>query len=230
MCVIEMSDYTLAPAGSGYGIKGFYFALSEGDVCAIEAQNPDDAHLFLRAVATLAYPLKGTFRFKGRRLNLKNYKELLGCKKKVGYIAPDAALISNLTVRQNILIHRYYFENDLTIDLDDKLNSMCDTFGVCQKLDRRPADLNSMELQMAIVIREISKGPEVLLLDRPEDFIGHAKSDMLVQLFNDWIGQRKPVVFVSFDRRLIRRFATRKILIVNGTLTTVDIKKAAGEE
>jgi ABC-type lipoprotein export system ATPase subunit len=230
MHLIEMSDYTLAPEGSGRGIKGFYFALSVGDVCAIEAQNPDDAHQFLRALATLEYPLKGTFRFKGRRLNLKNYKELLGCKKKIGYIAPDAALISNLTVRQNILIHRYYFENDLTIDLDDKLNAMCDTFGVCQKLDRRPADLNSMERQMAIVIREISKGPEVLLLDRPEDFIGHAKFDILVQLFNDWIGQRKPVVFVSFDRRLIRRFATRKILITNGSLTTVDIKRSMGDE
>jgi ABC-type lipoprotein export system ATPase subunit len=230
MHIIEMSDYTLAPTGSGYGIKGFYFALSVGDVCAIEAQNPDDAHQFLRALATLVNPVKGAFRFKGRLLNLKNYKELLDCKKKVGYIAPDAALISNLTVRQNILIHRYYFENDLTIDLDDKLNSMCNTFGVCQKLDRRPADLNSMERQMAIVIREISKEPEVLLLDRPEDFIGHAKSDMLVQMFNDWIDQRKPVVFVSFDRRLIRRFATRKILITNGSLTTVDVKRSMGDD
>jgi ABC-type lipoprotein export system ATPase subunit len=230
MHLIELCDYTLAPAGSGNGIEGFYFSLSPGDVCSIEAQNPDDAHQFLRALATLVYPLKGTFRFMGRRLNLKNYKELLHCKKKIGYIAPDAALISNLTVRQNILIHRYYYENDLSIDLDDKLNSMCDTFGVCRKLDRRPADLNSMERQMAVVIREISKGPELLLLDRPEDFIGHAKFDMLVQLFNDWISQRKPVVFVSFDRRLIRRFATRKILITNSTLTTVDIKRSLGDE
>ena len=83
---------------------------------------------------------------------------------------------------------------------------------------------------MAVVIREISKGPDVLLLDRPEDFIGHAKFDMLVQLFNDWINQRKPVVFVSFDRRLIRRFATRKILINNGSLTTVDIKPSMGDQ
>ncbi len=230
MHLIELSDYTLAPAGSGNGIAGFYFSLSPGEVCSIEAQNPDDAHQLLRALATLVYPLKGTFRFMGRKLNLKNYKEVLECKKKIGYIAPDAALISNLTVRQNILIHRYYYENDLSIDLDDKLKSMCDTFGVCRKLDKRPADLNSMERQLAVVIREISKGPQLLLLDRPEDFIGHARFDMLVQLFNDWIEQRKPVVFVSFDRRLIRRFATRKILITNGTLTTVDMKKSLADE
>lgn len=230
MYLIEMSDYTLNPIGSGHGIKDFYFALAPGDVCAIEAQNPDDGHEFLRALATLTYPSKGTLRWNGRRIKLKSYRALLGYKKKIGYIAPDAALISNLTVRQNILIHRYYAENDLNIDLDDSLAAMCDTFGVCQKLDRRPADLNSMERQMAIVIREIGKKPDVLLLDRPEDFIGHAKFEMLVELFNRWIAQYKPVVFVSYDRRLIRRFATRKVLITNGSLTTVDIKKPMLDE
>jgi len=227
--IIEMSNYSLAPYGSGHGISGFYFALSTGDVCAIEAQHPDDANDFLRAVATLTRPIKGTYRYEGKRINLKSYKDMLACKPKIGYIAPDAALISNLTIRQNILIQRYYFENDLTIDLDDKIQSVCDTFGICSKLDKRPAELNSMETQMAIVIREISKKPSVLLLDRPEDFIGHAKFDILVEIFNDWIGKKKPVVFLSYDRRLIRRFANRKILITNGALTTVDIKRSNGE-
>lgn len=227
--IIEMSDYTIAPHGSGYGINGFYFALSSGDVCAIEAQIPDDASVFLRAVATLTRPVKGTYRYDGKRINLSSHKEALGCKPKIGYIAPDTALISNLTIRQNILMQRYYFENDLTIDLDENLQTLCETFGICDKLDMRPADLNTMEVQMAIVIREVSKKPQVLLLDRPEDFIGHAKFDVLVEIFNTWIGKKKPVVFLSYDRRLIRRFANRKVLITNGALTTVDIKQLNGE-
>ena len=232
MHLIEMSDYTLAPTGSGNGIRDFYFALAPGDVCAIEAQNPDDGHEFLRALATLSYPVTGALRWNGRRVRLKSYRALLGYKKRIGYIAPDAALISNLTVRQNILLHRYYVENDLGIDLDDRLAAMCDTFGISHKMDRRPADLNSMERQMAIVIREIGKKPDILLLDRPEDFIGHAKFEVLVELFSQWIAQGKPVVFESYDRRLVRRFATRKVLITNGSLTTVEIRKSpvAGEQ
>jgi ABC-type lipoprotein export system ATPase subunit len=229
MYMIEMSDYTIPPTGSGDGIRGFRFTLSPGDVCAVEAPKHDDGHQFLRAVATLTYPSRGTYRFMENKLNLGNYRELLACKKRIGYIASDAALISNLTVRQNMLIHRYYFENDLSVDLDDTLNGMCDTLGVCQKLDRRPADLNSMERQLAIVIREISKNPDVMLLERPEDFVGHARFDMLVRLFNDWIDQRKPVVFVSSDRRLIRRFATRRILIADGALAIMDTKRLPGE-
>lgn len=195
----------------------------------MEAAKPDDSHQFLRAVATLAYPSKGTYRFMGSKLNLKDYRELLSCKKKIAYIAPDAALISNISVRQNMLIHRYYFENDLSIDLDDNLHGMCDALGFCQKLDRRPADLNSMERQLAIIIREISKKPDVLLLDRPEDFVGHARFDMLVRLFNDWIDQRKPVVFVSSDQRLIGRFTTRRVMIADGSLTSTGVKQSLGD-
>ena len=227
--IIEMLDYTLSPQGSGSGINGFYFALSPGDVCAIDAQVPDDATMFLRSVATLIRPVNGTYRYNGKRINMASYKAMLSCKPKIGYIAPDAALISNLTIRQNILIQRYYLENDLTIDLDEKLQNLCDTFGICEKLDMRPADLNTMEIQMAIVIREMSKKPQVLLLDRPEDFIGHSKFDILVEIFNDWITKRKPVVFLSYDRRLIRRFANRKILITNGALTTVAVKHTGGD-
>jgi ABC-type lipoprotein export system ATPase subunit len=229
MYLIELSDYTLPPAGSGDGIQEFHFALSPGEICAVEAPKPDDSHLFLRAVATLVSPLKGIYRYIGNELNLRNYKELLPCKKKIAYIASDAALISNLTVRQNMLLHRYYFENDVGIELDDKLRDMCDALGLCHKLDRRPAELNSLERQLAIVIREIGKDPDVLLLNRPEDFVGHARFDLLVRLFNDCIAQGKPVVFVSSDPRLVRRFATRRILIADGSLTAGDLNESPGD-
>lgn len=222
--LLELSDYTLAPAGSGQGINNFYFSLRKGDVCAIDTQNPDDARSFLRALASLVYPVKGSYRFMGERMDLKAYAELLPCKQKIGYIAPDAALMSNLTLRQNILFHRYYFENDLAINVDDKICALCDTSQISEKLDQRPSDLNKMEVQMAIVLREVSKRPDILLLDRPEDFIGHANFDMLVHLFKEWIANGKPVVFLSYDRRLIRRFANRKILITSGSLTTVEVK------
>lgn len=227
--IIEMTDYTLKPHGSGQGIKSFHFTLSKGHVCAIETQNPDDSNNFLRAIATLIRPVKGTYRYEGKRIDLKSNEQMLYCKSKIGYVAPDAALISNLTVRQNLLLRRYYFENDLTIDIDDKLESLCDNLGIYSKLDKRPSELNNIEILMAIVIREIEKKPRVFLLERPEDFIGHAKFDFLVKLFNDWISQKKPVVFISYDRRLIRRFANRKITIADGILTTVDLKRV-GED
>jgi ABC-type lipoprotein export system ATPase subunit len=226
MPLIELCDYVLAPMGSGYGIQRFSFAISQGDVYAVEASHPDDATLFLRALATLVSPRKGIYRFDGKRKDFGNYRDLLGCKQRIGYIAPDAALISNLTLRQNLLLRRYYFENTLSDHLDDTLQTLCRAFNILDKLDKRPTGLNTMDVQAAIVIRELSKDPDVLLLTRPEDFIGHTYFDTLGRLFNDWIDKRLPVVILSYDRRLVRRFANRKVTITNTVLTTADMKRS----
>jgi ABC-type lipoprotein export system ATPase subunit len=225
MHVIELSDYYLAPVGTGHGISCFSFALSPGDVCAIDSQSPDDAHAFLRALATLVRPLSGKYTFKGRLHNLNRYDEMLCCKQKIGYLAPDTALISNMTLRQNLLLTRYYYENTLNIHLDETVLALCRTLAIEDKLDKRPAGLNSMEIQAAIALREISKKPEVLLLNQPENFIGHAKYEVLIGIFGQLIAEGMPVVFLSYDRRLVRRFANRKILINQGSLTTVAVKQ-----
>jgi ABC-type lipoprotein export system ATPase subunit len=230
MQLIEMSDYTLAPSGSGQGIYGFYLSVNQGDVCAVEAGAADDAHRFLRALATLVRPLKGTYRFKGSVVDLRNHKDSLRCKRQIGYIAPDAALISNLTLRQNLLLNKFYFENDLALPMDERACSLCEAFDLNDKLDKRPAALNLMESQAAIVIRELCKQPEILILNRPEDFLGHARFDQLAQLFNQWVDRRLPVVLWTHDRRLIRRYANRKILIANGSLTTLETRRNNGDK
>ncbi len=221
MHLLQLNNYTLAAQGSGDGLSGFSFSLDKGDVCAIESANPDDAQLFLRALATLVHPLKGTYVFKGHPHDLKKYGEMLGYKKQIGYVARDAALISNMSIRQNLLLQRYYYENRLDIDLEPEALSLCGDFGLMEKLDRRPSELNTMEIQAAIVIRELTKRADVMLLSQPEDFIGHAKFDLLVTLFNQLITARLPIVFLSYDQRLVERFANRKVMINNGSLTAM---------
>lgn len=225
MPLIELYDYVLAPLVSGYGINQFSFALSQGDVCAVEASHPDDAILFMRALATLVAPHKGVYRFDGKSKDFGNYRDLLDCKQRIGYIAPDAALISNLTLRQNLLLRRYYFENTLSDRLEGTQRTLCRSFNIYDKLDKRPTGLNTMDVQAAIVIRELTKNPKVMLLVRPEDFIGHPYFDLLGRLFNDWIDKQLPVVILSYDRRLVRRFANRKVTITNNVLTTADMKR-----
>lgn len=224
MNLLELSDYALPAIGSGYGLSGCDFSLGSGDVCLVESDNPDDAHTFLRGLASLEHPLKGSYKLKGQKRNIGKYGEMLCCKRLIGYVAPDAALISNLSIRQNLLLQRYYYENDLDIDLDDDVLQQCEKFGIMDKLDKRPANMNSMEIQAAIIIRELSKRPELLLLNQPEDFIGHVKFDLIVEIFNQLIADKMPVVFLTYDRRLMRRFANMKVLISHGFVTTEVIK------
>ena len=221
MHFIELSDYTLPLPETGRGLNRFYFALSKGDVCSIRTDSPEDAHIFLRALATLERPEQGVYRFWGNNLNFSDYRELLFYKKKIGYIASDAALISNITIRENLLLMRSYFENSLLLTIDEKVAELCRIFALQDKLDLRPTEVKPLDLHSAIVIRELTKSPEVVLLEHPERFIGSAKFGLFVEILKDMLLSKLSVVFISDTKAFVEEFSNKKILITDGHLTTV---------
>jgi ABC-type lipoprotein export system ATPase subunit len=221
MSLIELSDYTLAAVGSGNGIKNFYFSLSEGDACAVRTDTIDDAHTFLKALATLVKPETGVYRYMGEIIDFSDYRLMLPFKRKIGYIGQDSAMLSNRTVRENLLLGRSFFENSLTLTLDANATRFCELFNICDKLDLRPGELRSIELRMAIAIRELTKSFEVLLLERPEDFFGHNRFTLFSEILKDTLEHGHAIVFFSHDPDFIETFSNRKLLISGGTLVKI---------
>jgi ABC-type ATPase involved in cell division len=225
---IELINYTQTPTDPGNGFTNIHFTLATGDICHLRSRCPEDAQLFLRTLAMLAQPVSGTYRFNGQKQNLQDYRATLDHKRKIGYVAPDMALISNLTIRQNLLLMRYYFENDLSIDLSNTAKALCRDFDLDGKIDKRPADLSSIEILEIIFIREVIKNPEIMLLHLPEDIIQHSHIHLLEKHFSEWIRIGRPVVFASYDQSIIRQFANRKLMLSGGALTDA-ATRCAGE-
>jgi ABC-type ATPase involved in cell division len=222
MHVIELSDVTLAARGSGNGLRKVCFNLSPGEVVSVKTDSPDDGHVFLRALATLDTPLSGQYRFAGQLLDFSDYRHLLPIKKRIAYVAQDAALLSNRTIRENLLFMRYYYENSFSIQLDESVERLCRQFGIYDKLDQRPAGLNLQDLEISIYVKELSKAPELILINSPEDFIGHTKTDLVVEHFQQVVKQGLPVVFLSYDQDFTQAFANRTVTIDRGVFSVPD--------
>ena len=217
--LIELSEYSLPATGSGSGLQNIYFAVSGGDVCFLQSDSINDAHIFLKALATLVQPQNGTYRYQGQIVDFSDYRKLLPFKKRIGYIGQDAAMISNRTIRENLLLLRYYFENSLSLTLDEYVIELCNRFDLQNKLDVRPGELRPVELRTVIAIRELTKSLDILLLERPEDYFGHNRLDLFKEILRTNIEQGHAVVFSSNDQSFIDAFSNRKIRIANRTLT-----------
>ena len=218
MYLINLVDYTIDYQNEDCSLDKLNFAISQGDSFAIIADSPDRAHIFLKALAMLVKPVSGEFYFKDKKVDFSDYRNLLPCKKKIGYIASDSAMISNITVMENLLYMRYYFENSLSLSLDERTDKLCRIFNIHDKLDMYPESLCSIDLKTAIAIRELTKSPDVLLLERPEDLMGHASFDLFKEVLRDIVLNKFPVVFISYDRNFIEEFSNRKIFLKGGTL------------
>ncbi len=218
MSLVKLTDCRIGSKGVGNGIGKFSIEISRGDRFAIKSDRPEDAHAFFRVLATLDRPEAGIYQFKGKTLDLGNYRALLDVKKKIGYISHDSAVISNRSVRENLLLPRIYAEDTWEINLEPATEELCRLFNIIEKLEMRPAALGPLELQAVVIIRELTKSPELLLLDRPDDFFGMTNFNTMLRKFRQLLAPGLPVVFFSRDRHFNREFSDKTIVIENGSL------------
>lgn len=213
MDVITLENYELNDITTGACLRDFNLSLAPGETCLLSAESPDTTHLLASAMATLIRPKSGKFIFMDTPLDFSSYRNLLKYKKQIGYFGPDAALISNLTVRQNLLLSRAYFENRLDLELDDKIESFCDEFHLTDKLDLRPAALSILDIRAAIIIREFNKPLKLLIIDSPEDLIGHPGFNLLVKKAENLIASGVPLVLICENKELASRLTDRAVRI-----------------
>lgn len=218
MYTIELIDYCLDSHGLGNGLTSCFFRASKGDVWKIEADNINDSHLLINGLATLAFPTTGKYLFKGSELDFSDYRNLLPTKKNVGYLTSETTLISNRTIRENLTLHKVYFDNDLSPTLNEREIRMCQLFKLNKILDVRPAKLTAPDIKRAILVRELLKEPEVIILEFPDEFSGYHSRDDLIDVLKKSVDSGATLIYSSHDQDFIKAFSHKTLLINNGRL------------
>lgn len=217
--LIRLSDYTLEALGDGNGLKDFNLVLSKGEAFSIATDSPDDAHLLLRGIATLEFPKGGQFFYREKELDFSDYRNLLAYKKKVGYIASDATLITNRSVHDNLMLMTFYLEDSTSIEMPGEIVELCRLFDLEKTLHLKPHQLDPEEYRLAVIAREISKHPEILLLARPRDFLRKNSFEAVKEVLSSLTKKDLALIFLSVDEAFTKEFSDRQILIDKGRLT-----------
>ena len=227
--LIRLSDYTLEALGDGNGLKDFNLVLSKGEAFSIATDSPDDAHLLLRGIATLEFPKGGQFFYREKELDFSDYRNLLAYKKKVGYIASDATLITNRSVHDNLMLMTFYLEDSTSIEMPGEVVELCRLFDLEKTLHLKPHQLDPEEYRLAVIAREISKHPEILLLARPRDFLRKNSFEAVKEVLSSLTKKDLALIFLSVDEAFTKEFSDRQILIDKGRLTAKAQLKAETE-
>ena len=218
MTLVELTNYSFESRKSGQPFRPFDFSLTNGDVVSISTDSAEDALSFLKVMATLIPPLTGEYRYMQALLDFSNHRKLLEIKKNIGFITSHTALISNRSVRENLLLQRAYYTNSLSNKLDPQAQALCDLFAIENKLELRPADLTEHDYRCAVAVRELTKSPTVLLMGCPEKYIGIANMEAFNDILFDMLGGELGIVFLSEYKNFIETFSKRELVISEGTL------------
>ncbi|MBW2109127.1 MAG: hypothetical protein JRI36_10750 [Deltaproteobacteria bacterium] len=218
--LVRLSGLCLSDRGSGGRLTDVHLRLRTGDACCICTDCLHDGHLLLRGIATLAFPEAGQLFFRGRPLDFSDRQALLAYKRAVGYVAADATLISRATVFENLMLMRYYFENSLTIQMSEQARSLCAVFGLENRLNRYPWQLDPEEARLFMIIRELAKDPLVLLLERPADFLRTEPLEALQGILGRYAGGQAALVLLCGQKGPMESMCNKQINIFRGRVST----------
>lgn len=115
------------------------------------------------------YPESGQVFFRGNDIYESNDDVLNEIKKKISYVFSDGIMISNLTIRENLLLpYLYHYPKSDSQLILEKIMYDLDFLGIPHYfLEKRPSDVSYEIKKKLSFIRATIMDPELIFLDKP---------------------------------------------------------------
>ena len=109
-------------------------------------------------------------------LDMKNLSKVR--RRNIGCVFQNFNLISGLTVKENILLPRYFFENG-----ENNINEICNTLGLSKEMLSKSIDkISGGEKQRVALARALINNPEILIADEPTGNLDAANEQNIIEL------------------------------------------------
>jgi putative ABC transport system ATP-binding protein len=131
--------------------------------------------------------------------------------KRLGLVFQDFALLDYLTVLDNILLpYRISPELRMTQDGRQRAESLADSIGISEYLQRKPSELSQGERQRVAICRAVVTEPELILADEPTANLDPENSSRVLDALQSYSDENEAtLIIVLHDRDTVERFGNR---------------------
>ncbi len=177
--VLEARDLSFRLDGREI-FQGLNFRLRRGEIYVLLGASGSGKSVFLKLLGGLLSPEKGKVEIEGIDLAAASKEALETIWVKMGFVFQDAALISNMSIFDNIALPLRYHTDLEESKVQAQVSEKMDLCEVDRKYDRSiPAQLSLGMRKRAALGRALVLEPELLFLDEPATGLG-AEADSLI--------------------------------------------------
>ena len=208
-------------------INNLSFEVAKGEVLAIVGESGSGKSTLLNMIGLLERVDSGEILLKGKALPDINSKEATLIRRdEINYIFQTNALISEKTVKDNLLI-AMEFVNLKSADKLDQIKNILNTLGIEDLIDQKINTISGGEAQRVALARCILKPGDLILADEPTGSLDPARAGevfrLLISLRDDF---NKTIIIVTHDMDLARKCDSGEILLKGKALPDINSKEA----
>ena len=192
--------------------------IPDGTVYYLVGKSGSGKTSLLKTVAGLQLVQKGEIVVGGRNILRFNQKEMLDYHCQCGFVFQNAALISNMTIEDNLLLYFRYHEGLSTREGRKKIMPYVEMFQLENELKLRPASLSMGERMLVNIIRAVMHDPMYIFWDNPLANLDPVSKRKVRTLFGELKEGGKTMLLVSDDFDFGFRVADKVAYLEEGRL------------
>lgn len=188
---IEAKDLTMR-FGDFVAVDQVSFSIRRGEIFGFIGSNGCGKSTTMKMLTGLLPASAGRAALFGQAVDPRD----IATRRRVGYMSQAFSLYSELSVRQNLVLHARLFQVP-EAGIPARVEEMVQRFGLVESIDALPDTLplgirQRLSLAVAMVHR-----PELLILDEPTSGVDPIARDSLWQLMIDLARQDRVTIFIS---------------------------------
>ncbi|MDC7248415.1 MAG: sugar ABC transporter ATP-binding protein [Sphaerochaetaceae bacterium] len=228
--LLEMNNINKSFPGV-QALKDVSLNLKKGEVHALLGENGAGKSTLIKILGGIYRADNGTIKIEGIPQKINSIKHAKDCG--ISIIHQELMIVPEMTVASNIYLGKYLKHKKIINDkkMFEESQKMLDSFFVDIKSTDKLGDLNIANQQMVEIIRAVSFGAKIIVMDEPTSSLTEKEVDILFKTIKKLKKQNIGIIYISHRMNELNEIADRVTVLRDGEyIDTVNVKGTSREQ